>query len=474
MNIQHIKTELARCQGAIEKISKRTKSIQNEVDKTIESHQSSSQFVNSVTRCLEYKLFAKLFKRQTTTNRAVVVVPYPNGVLLLSKERDESSNVLKLYAQFGVRNDGSDLMEFKTPRPVSVDRVQENDYIGGAYVSGLFLASCGGVVYATESIGGSWSVVGTFDDWKITCLRAHDRAVDLIGYDDGLNLCYAHASVDTNDDTNTNDDTSAETNDDTNTNTNDDANTNTDANPYTFKWKTFTNVVGKRGYYISFDYDKHFNMLVCGYYIDNANRSVHALLFRHEHGANEWSDNNTDNWNNHNNTDNWSELPTNYIGYYWNQVTFDVTTENWIISYGQITNGSSDLVKKMLSLSVDSNTLTIRPNMSTKYEYALMVNSCYANKLAHVVAIVKTKEGEQLTNKTIELIGNLWVESSRVLELTSQHEPLFATVDNINNLAYTSTVETSENGYNLVLYVLGYPITEHIKQLTTKAIKNQL
>lgn len=432
MNVQHIKTELARCQGTIEKISKRTKSVQDEVDKTIKSFQSSSQFVNSVTRCLEYKLFAKLYKRQTTTNRAVVVVPYPNGVLLLSKEKDESSNDLKLYAQFGVRDDGTGLIEFETSQPVSDSQVQENDYIGGVYVNDLFLVSCGGNVYATKFINGSWNVVGTFVDWKITCLRAHDHDVDLIGYDDGLNLRYAHTNVNTND-----------TNDDTNVNT--------------IEWTKSTNVVGKRGYYISFDYDKHFNMLVCGYYIDNTNKSVHTLLFRREHDNNKWS-----------------ELPTNYVGYYWNQVTFDVSTENWVVSYGQITNGSGDLVNKMLSLSVNSNTLTIRPNMSTKYKYALTVNSCYADTFAHVVAVVKTKEGEQFTNKTIELIGNLWVDSSRVLELTSQHEPLFVTVDNINNLAYTSTVETSKNGYNLVLYVLGYPITEHIKHLTTKAIENQL
>ena len=419
MNTQYIKTELARCHGTIDKLSEQTKKMQKRTNDAIKSHTSSSQLLNSITRCLENKLFGKIYKRSSTTNRATIVVPYNDGVALISKEKQIEE--LKLCVQLGIRDTLTNIITFNSISVISNTVVHENDTISAVYVDNMFWVVCNDVVYSSAN-GEIWTEAGRFSNVTLVCVRAHDHEVDVIGSDNAQRLYHFNYNKDDN------------------------------------IWNGGrVESIQATGVFTSFDYDRHYNMLVCGYKIDYTNITVNALLFHYER------DNGV-----------WIELHMIYKDYYWNSVTYNRATDNWIVTYGQITNGSTNLVDKMLSVSVDSNTLAIRPNMSTKYAYALNIGTCYVSKIARMISVVKTKETAGMMSRTLELVGSLWTDSTRKLELTDHHEPMFTVVDDEHDCMIVSTIKTNETGYELVLFALGYPITEHIKRLTTIAIKNQL
>ena len=442
VNNRAIQFELAKCKGIISRLDKQNNAIKNELS-IIKNELTDT---NNFALYYDNKLFGKFYKRKTTLNDSIYVSAFVFNnyhyddvlyVNIFSKEQpsvlnpDSSADTnLYLYCQrFAIHIDKNTFNMYE-PEPITVNGnkfiIDENAEICCGYnesKNNIFVAFDNNILTTSSaSFSANWTNIKlptgyVIKSIKLKQLNTSSISGDVIGIDN---------------------------------------------NGYMFHYIISSNelikdsLVPNINFNVkSFDYDDNYNMLVCGYTIDE-DLNVYTVLLHYNNTQSVWSIIDTPNLN----------------GYYWNKVTWNELSNSYVVTYNNL-SGGSDNIHFLISISIEPTSLSIHNNISSKYD-SIKIIDCGLNfqdndlfAIGYALDAVTKDE----TLQTVSLVNNIWINSNHNLSINDSSTVLnLSIVNEQNTINFVSVC----NNDNLIIYTLGVDLIAYFKYLVNSSIENKL
>lgn len=434
MNRKLVELEIAKYKDVIKKIS--DKNAQNKLTLNNIKKESST---NNLTRYYEGKLFGKLYKRKTTLNSGYCLdslydeTKHLLTIIIYSKEQpitfDSTSTDVNLYMYFQIIicDLVNNTYDFKEPKPITSfgsKFIINNDVEishGVCKTANLFYVAFNNNILMTSSynnLNTNWVNLKLSVGLTITDFKLHDTETisgDAIGIDDANK--FFHCVI-----------------------TNNEILKDETVPDYSFNVR-------------SFNYDNLYNMLVCGYLI-NEDLTISMILLY---------------YNNANNS--WKVIENDYVDYYWDKVTWNNFNNTYVITYDNLSENLNN-IPYLISLSVNANDLSIRRNMSSTYENAKIIDAELINSNNGLLALSNSLHAIQRTEivKMLLLNNNVWSDSEHILTINDNITPINLHVNNETKTIYV--IASKED--KLILYVVGFDLINYFKYLVNSSISNKL